>query len=71
MKYDIKKKTKSIVTVQRAWKLNLMKEPKQTRQPIITIVKRFQETGYQLSKDFYRMITKKLWILPVGTLDSP
>jgi len=71
MKYDIKKKTKSIVTVQRAWKLNLKKEPKQTRQHIITIVKRFQETGFQLSKDFYRMITKKLWILPIGTLDSP
>jgi len=58
MKYDIKKQqflyekyleTKSIVTVQRAWKLNLKKEPKQTRQHIITIVKRFQETGFQLS----------------------
>ena len=45
MKYDIKKKTKSIVTVQRAWKLNFKKEPKPTRQHIITIVKRFQETG--------------------------
>ena len=71
MKYDIKKKTKSIVTVQRAWELNFKKEPKPTRQHIITIVKRFQETGFQLSKDFYRMITKKLWILPIGTLDSP
>ena len=50
MKYDIKKKTKSIVTVQRAWKLNLKKEPKQTRQHIITIVKRFQETGSLLPR---------------------
>ena len=33
------------MTVQRAWKLNLKKEPKPTRQHIITIVKRFQETG--------------------------
>ena len=50
MKYDIKKKTKSIVTVQRAWELNFKKEPKPTRQHIITIVKRFQETGSLLPR---------------------
>jgi len=59
MKYDIKKQqflyekyleTKSIVTVQRAWKLNFKKEPKPTRQHIITIVKRFQETGSLLPR---------------------
>jgi hypothetical protein len=38
------------VTVQRAWKLNFKKEPKPTRQHIITIVKRFQETGSLLPR---------------------
>jgi hypothetical protein len=50
MKYDIEKKAKSIVTVQRAWKLYFKKEPKPTRQHIITIVKRFQETGSLLPR---------------------
>ena len=38
------------MTVQRAWKLNFKKEPKPTRQHIITIVKRFQETGSLLPR---------------------
>ena len=38
------------MTVQRAWELNLKKEPKPTRQHIIIIVKRFQETGSLLPR---------------------
>ena len=59
MKDDIKKQqflcekyleTESIVTVERAQKLNFKKEQKPTRQHINTIVKRFQETGSLLPR---------------------
>ena len=42
--------TKSIVTVQRACKLNFKKEPKPMRKYIITIFKRLQETGSLLPR---------------------